>query len=96
MSLLDSASPLAAVCPKAPGNAQLYIDDITSYVMWGVLAVFAIGILVSIGGVVAGRMFGMVHASKTGMVGGIVVFVAAIAYMVVPAMIEGIVGRGCL
>lgn len=87
---------LAAVCPKAPPGAQQYVDDITGYIQWGVLAIFGIGIIVSIGAVAAGRMFAMPHASKVGVISGVVVFLAAIGYMVVPAMIHGVTGSGCI
>ena len=60
------------------------------------LALFFIGIVVAIGAVVAGRIFGMPHASKVGIISGVVVFFAAIGYMVFPAMITGITGSGCL
>lgn len=86
----------ARVCPKAPPGAQQHVDDITGYVMWGVIALFAIGVLVCIGAVVAGRIFNMPHSSKTGAIGGAVVFVAAIAYLVFPAMVSAVLGSGCI
>lgn len=87
---------VAAVCPKAPPGAQQYVDDVTGYVQWGVLAIFGIGVIVAIGAVAAGRMFGMAHASKVGIISAVVVFLAAIGYMIVPAMIEGVTGSGCV
>lgn len=92
----DLVTHLVAVCPKAPPGAQKYVDEVTGYVQWGVLAIFAVGVIVAIGAVAAGRMFGMPHASKVGIISGVVVFLAAIGYMVVPAMIEGITGSGCI
>jgi hypothetical protein len=44
----------------------------------------------------AGRMFSMPHASRVGMISAVVVFLAAVGYMVVPAMVDGVTGRGCL
>ncbi|MDN5805009.1 MAG: hypothetical protein L0H26_10575 [Microlunatus sp.] len=85
-----------AVCPIAPPGAQQYANTLTGYVLWGVLALFAVGIAVSIGAVVGGRVFAMPHASKAGVVGIAVVFVAAIGYMVVPGMLTGILGSGCV
>lgn len=87
---------LAAVCPKAPPGAQTYVNDITGYIQWAVLAIFAAGVIVAIGAIAAGRMFGMPHASKMGIVSAVVVFLAAIGYMVAPAMIEGVTGKGCV
>ena len=41
------------VCPVAPGDAQKYIDQITGYVLWGVLILFVVGVVVAIGAVVS-------------------------------------------
>jgi len=84
------------VCPVAPGDAQKYIDQITGYVLWGVLILFVVGIVVAIGAVVAGRLFSMPHASKVGVVSIAVVFLAAVGYMILPGMIGGITGSGCV
>ena len=86
----------ARICPKAPGQAQLYADQITGYVLWGVLALFAVGIIVGIGAVVAGRVFSMPHASKAGVIAVVVVFLAAVAYMVLPGMVAAVTGQGCI
>lgn len=92
----ELAYRVATVCPKAPPGAQKYVDDITGYIQWGVLAIFAAGAVVAIGAVAAGRMFGMPHASRVGMISAVVVFLAAIGYMVVPAMVDGVTGKGCI
>lgn len=84
------------VCPKAPPGAQVYADDIQSYVLWAVVVLFGLGVVVAIGAIVAGRIFGMTHASKAGIVGIFVVILAAIAYVVVPGMVDGILGKGCI
>lgn len=86
----------AAVCPVAPPGAQTYVNTLTGYVLWGVLALMVLGVVVSIGAVVGGRVFAMPHASKAGVVGVAVVFVAAVAYMVVPGMLTGLTGSGCV
>ena len=86
----------AAVCPVAPPGAQAYADQITGYVLWGVLILFVIGVVVAIGAVVAGRLFSMPHASKVGVVSIAVVFLAAVGYMILPGMIGGITGSGCV
>lgn len=94
---LSLATDLAArICPKAPGDAQNYADQITGYILWGVLALFVVGIVVGIGAVVAGRVFAMPHSSKAGVVAIVVVFLAAVAYMVLPGMIAAITGAGCV
>ena len=86
----------AAVCPKAPPGATAPVNDIKGYVMWGVIILFFLGIVAGIGGVVAGRVFSMPHASKVALVGLVVVFVAAIGYKVLPGMLNGIMGNGCI
>ncbi len=92
----ETANQLATVCPKAPPGAQGYVNDITGYIQWGVLSILAAGVIVAIGAIAAGRMFGMPHASKVGIISGVVIFFAAVGYMVVPAMVHGVTGSGCL
>jgi hypothetical protein len=45
---------------------------------------------------VAGRLFGLSHSSKIGVISLVVVVMAAIGYMTLPGMIEGILGTGCV
>ena len=84
------------VCPKAPGDAQKYVDQIAGYVLWGVGILFVIAIVVAIGAIVAGRLFSMPHASKVGVVSIVVVFIAAIGYLVLPGMLQALLGTGCI
>ena len=84
------------ICPVAPGNAQRYVDQITGYVLWGVGILFVIAVIVAIGAIVAGRLFSMPHASKLGVVSIVVVFLCAIAYMVLPGLIDSLMGSGCI
>ena len=84
------------VCPRAPGNAQQYVDQISGYVLWGVGILFVIAVVVSIGAVVAGRLFSIPHASKVGVVSIVVVFLAAIAYLVLPGLLQALLGSGCI
>lgn len=84
------------VCPIAPPGAQQYADQLTGYVLWVVLALFIVGIIVSIGGIALGRILSMPHASKAGVVGIFVVFIAAVLYTVVPSMVAAITGSGCV
>ena len=95
MDTLFALAP-TAVCPVAPPGAQAYADTLTGYVLWGVLALFIVGIVISIGAVVGGRIFSMPHASKAGVVGIAVVFITAVAYMILPGMLSGITGNGCV
>lgn len=84
------------VCPRAPGNAQRYVDQITGYVLWGVGILFVIAVVVAIGAVVAGRLFSIPQASKVGVVSIVVVFLAAIAYLVLPGLLKSLLGAGCI
>lgn len=88
---------LLSVCPKAPSAlAQTHVNDITGYVLWGVIALFTVGLVVSIGAIVAGRIFAMPHASKVGTIGIAVVLLTGIAYTIAPGMVDGILGSGCI
>ncbi len=93
---LTAAVSVAAVCPQVPPGAQGPTDQLTGYVLWGVLVLFVMGIVIGLGAVVAGRVFSMPHASRGGVVGLVVVFVAAVAYLVLPSMLDGILGDGCV
>ena len=84
------------VCPVAPGDAQKYIDQITGYVLWGDGVLFLLAIVVGVGAIVAGRLFSMPHASRVGVISVVVVFVAAIAYLILPGMLTGLLGVGCI
>ncbi len=94
--VLSHAVSGAAVCPRVPPGAQGPTDQLTGYVLWGVLVLFVMGIVIGLGAVVAGRVFSMPHASRGGVVGLVVVFVAAVAYLVLPSMLDGILGNGCI
>ena len=84
------------VCPVAPTGAQQYADQITGYVLWGVGVLFLLAIIVGVGAIVAGRLFSMPHASRVGVISVVVVFVAAIAYLILPGMLTGLLGVGCI
>ena len=84
------------ICPKAPPGAQPIVDQVTGNVAWGVLAIFALAGLVSIGAIAAGKMLSMHQASKWGVIGLCVVIMAAICYMIWPATLDSIVGNGCI
>ena len=46
--------------------------------------------------IVGGRVFSMPHASKAGVVGVVLVFVAIIAYLVLPGIVRAMTGSGCV
>ena len=84
------------VCPRAPGDAQQYVDLITGYVLWGVGILFVVAVVVAIGAVVAGRLFSMPQASRVGVISIVVVFMAAIGYLVLPGLLRSLLGSGCI
>lgn len=85
-----------AICPKAPPGATQPVNEITGYIVWGVIILFGLALIIGLGAIVAGRIFSMPHASKVGVVSLVVVFVAAVAYLVLPGMLDGILGNGCV
>jgi len=85
-----------SICPVAPPGAEAPTGQIAGYVLWGVLILFLLGVVIGIGAILAGRIFSMPHASKVGVVSLVVVFVAAIGYLVLPGMLNGMLGDGCV
>ena len=96
----ESSAGLAAltaqVCPVAPPGAQKYADQLMGYLLWGVGLLFILGVIVGIAAIVGGRVFSMPHASKAGVVGVVLVFVAIIAYLVLPGIVRAMTGSGCV
>jgi hypothetical protein len=88
---------VAAVCPQAPSpEIQVYVDNITGWVMWGVLTILAIAAFVSIGSILVGRIFAHPHGSRYGAIGLTVTVICAVLYVTVPPILGAIVtGAGC-
>ncbi|MBC7558853.1 MAG: hypothetical protein H7270_05735 [Dermatophilaceae bacterium] len=42
------------ICPKAPARAQVFADQLTGYVLWGMLTLLSIGGITGVGSIVAG------------------------------------------
>ena len=91
-----TTTTVMAVCPQAPPGAVGPTNEITGYVLWGVIVLFGLGIIIAIGAIIAGRVFSLPHASKVGVISVVVVFACAIAYLVLPGMLNGILGKGCI
>lgn len=87
---------LLEICPKAPPGAQAIVDQITGNIAWGVLVIFGLAGLVSVGAIAAGKLFGMHNASKWGVIGLCVVVMAAIIYLIWPGILASILGDGCV
>lgn len=84
------------VCPLAPPGVQLYVDQITGYVLFGVIALMLISVLVAIGAFVVGKSFGIPRATHVGVGGVVVAVLGAICYQVAPGIVSGILGSGCV
>ena len=84
----------AAVCPEAPPGTQAFADDVTAWVKWGVLTLIGISAIVSLGAVLAGRIFSHPHASRYGAMGVAVVVMVAITYTVILIILDSINGSG--
>ena len=96
-SAMARAGTLAAqVCPQAPPGAQVHVDNILGYVLWGVGILFFLGVVIAVGAIAGGRMFGMPHASTGGVIGLVIVFIAVIAYLILPGILDAMLGSGCV
>lgn len=84
------------VCPTAPPGAAKPMEQLTGYVLWGVIALFAVAVAVSVGAIVVGKMMNMPHASKGGVIALMVIALAAITYLAAPDIVNGILGNGCI
>lgn len=93
---VSAYSNVKAVCPVAPPGAQAPVDELTGYVLWGVIALFAVSVVVLIGCIVGGIVFRMSHAAKGALVGLVGVLVSAVGYLVGPSILDGILGSGCV
>jgi hypothetical protein len=92
---LTTAALSAAICPIAPPGMQGPVDQVTSWVKWGVVSLFAIAAIVSIGSLLFGRILHHPQASRAGSIGLAVCVMAAILYVVFPGMLATIIGSGC-
>ncbi len=96
MSARFTALVPLAICPVAPPGAQVLVDQISGYIVWGVLILFVVGTAVAVASIVAGRVFHSPHASKAGVVGLLVIVIAAVLYVVAPTIVTSITGSGCI
>jgi hypothetical protein len=74
---------------------QAFADQVTGWVKWGVLALLGISAVVSLGAILAGRIFSHPHASRYGAMGVAVVVMVAITYTVILVVLRSITGSGC-
>jgi len=94
--VLTAIQAILAVCPVAPPGAQAQVDTIMGYLLWGIGITFGVAAMTGVGAVAAGRIFAMPHASKMGVISIVVVFMCVIGYLVLPGMVAGAMGTGCV
>ena len=82
------------VCPREIPGMKPYVDAVTGWVAWGVLAILTVAGLVSIGSILAGRIFAHPHGSRYGAIGLTVTVICAVLYVTVPTILGGIVTSG--
>ena len=85
----------AAVCTQAPPGMETFANQVTGWVKWGVLALIGISAVVSLGAILAGRIFSHPHASRYGAMGIAVVVMVAITYTAILTILGSITGSGC-
>ena len=98
---LHTASAASAALPHRSAPSPRPERSATPTSSWATscgasIILFVLGVVVGIGAIVGGRIFGMPHASKAGVVGVVVVFVAVIGYLVLPGIVRAMTGSGCV
>jgi hypothetical protein len=83
------------VCPTAPPGLQVYADQITGWVKWGVLVILGISFFASVGMMIWGRVTQHHHGARLGFDGLMICLVAAIIYVVGYVILTSITGDGC-
>ena len=99
--LLITALPVASgrgqVCPVAPEGAQALVDQFLGWFSWALVWIaFPAGVLSAVAAVILGKVFSMPHVSKGGLIGVFVVLGAALLYLVIPGILAGFLGDGCV
>ncbi len=89
--ILGAATP----CAQAPPGLQVYADQITGWVKWGVLICLAIGFFVSLGAMLYGRFASNGRAADKGSSGLMVCLLVAVLFVAGWAILSSIVGNGC-
>ena len=94
---VDAPPGRGVVCPVAPEGAQPLVDQFLGWFAWFLVWIgFPASILASIGAILIGKLFSMPHVGKGGLIGIFVVMGAALLYLVVPGIMAGFLGDGCV
>lgn len=84
------------ICPKAPEGVQTFTDQIQGNTLWVVIWMFGIASIVSIGAILAGKIFHAPHITKGGTIGLAAILATAVVMMGFTGMLNGILGSGCI
>ncbi len=86
----------AQVCPEAPTGVQGYADDFTSWTLWAVLVILAIAAVAGAGMLVFGRLTGHPKGARLGLEVIMAVIGGAVLFVILPGIVSGITGKGCV
>lgn len=84
------------ICPTLPPGAEAAINQINGYVLGTVIALFVTVVIVGVGAIVSGRVLGMPHVTKGGVVTLVVAVIGAVLVPVVLPVVQGLLGTGCI
>lgn len=93
---LNDLASLATVCPVAPAGAKGPVDELTGNMLWFLKYAFPVAIAVCILLIVAGRMANARMLVGVGAGGIAVVFLAGLGFLILPGMVSGMIGGGCI
>lgn len=89
------AEGVANVCAQAPTGVKPYVDDIIGWIKYGVIAIIIGAGFASTGALIVGKFAQMGRAAQVGASGLFWTVIGAIAFVVIYAILNGIVGNGC-
>ncbi|GAW52559.1 uncharacterized protein PD653_3027 [Nocardioides sp. PD653] len=89
------AGPVNNVCASAPDGVAPYVDQVLGWVKYGVIAIIIGCGFASAGALLVGKFGQMGRAAQIGASGLFWTVGAAIAFVCIYAILNGIVGSGC-
>lgn len=97
LPLVEPDGSRGKVCPVAPAGAQGLVDQFLGWFSWALVWIaFPAGVLAAVAAVILGKIFSMPHVSKGGLIGVFVILGAALLYLVIPGILAGFLGDGCV
>lgn len=89
------AKGVGDVCAAPPTGVEGYVNDILSWVKYGVIAIIIGAGFASSGALIVGKFGQMGRAAQIGASGLFWTVIGAIAFVTIYAILNGIVGNGC-